>query len=209
MPDEPDTRSARKRRAIMESATRLFLDKGYDSTTMDDIANLAEVSKPTVYGHFADKETLFAEIVAATTRDIDAVVRSVTDHLAPSRTPDKPLAEIGRRFLKALMQPELIRLRRLVIANAERFPQVAETWYEQGFERVLAALAQSFKQFAAANMLRIDEPLAAAHHFVGLLLWIPMNQAMFRSRIKRIAEPEIEKIVHNAVGAFLNGYRPR
>jgi len=119
------------------------------------------------------------------------------------------LAEIGRRFLKALMQPELIRLRRLVIANAERFPQVAETWYEQGFERVLAALAQSFKQFAAANMLRIDEPLAAAHHFVGLLLWIPMNQAMFRSRIKRIAEPEIEKIVHNAVGAFLNGYRPR
>jgi len=52
MPDEPDTRSARKRRAIMESATRLFLDKGYDSTTMDDIANLAEVSKPTVIWPF-------------------------------------------------------------------------------------------------------------------------------------------------------------
>lgn len=209
MPDEPDTRSARKRRAIMESATRLFLDKGYDSTTMDDIASLAEVSKPTVYGHFADKETLFAEIVAATTRDIDAVVRSVTDHLAPSLTPDKPLAEIGRRFLKALMQPELIRLRRLVIANAERFPDVAETWYEQGFERVLAALAQTFRQFAAADMLRIDEPLAAAHHFVGLLLWIPVNNAMFRARAKRISEPEIERIVDNAVAAFLNGYRPR
>ncbi|MGH8336289.1 MAG: TetR/AcrR family transcriptional regulator, partial [Gammaproteobacteria bacterium] len=153
MPDEPETRSSRKRRAIMEAATRLFLDKGYDSTTMDDIATLADVSKPTVYSHFADKEKLFAEIVAATTRDIDAVVRSVTDSLVASRTPERPLAELGRRFLRALMQPELIRLRRLVIANAERFPEVAGAWYEQGFDRVLAALARSFKNFAAAKML--------------------------------------------------------
>lgn len=209
MPDELDTRSIRKRRAILESAARLFLDKGYDSTSMDDIASLAKVSKPTVYGHFANKETLFAEIVIATTRNVDEVVRSVTDHVTASRTPDQPLKEIGRRFLRALMQPELVRLRRLVIANAERFPQVSGTWYEQGFERVLAALAESFERLAAANLLRIDEPLVAAHHFVGLLLWIPMNQAMFRARAKKMAEPEIEKIVERAVNAFLHGYRPR
>ncbi|HEV2701663.1 MAG TPA: TetR/AcrR family transcriptional regulator [Steroidobacteraceae bacterium] len=206
--DQPETRALRKRRAIMEAATRLFLDSGYDSTTMDDIATLAEVSKPTVYGHFADKERLFAEIVAATTRDIDAVVRSVTEHLPASRTPAKPLAELGRRFVKALMQPELIRLRRLVIANAERFPEVARTWYEQGFDRVLAALARCFEQFAASKMLRVGDPLAAAHHFVGLLLWIPVNQAMFRTRKKPISDAEIETIVVSAVAAFLNGYRP-
>lgn len=209
MPDDTETRSTRKRRAIMEAATRLFLDKGYDSTTMDDIAKLAEVSKPTVYNHFADKEKLFANIVAATTRDIDAVVRSVTDHLAAARTPEKPLSELALRFLKALMQPELIRLRRLVIANAERFPEVARTWYEQGFDRVLAALAESFKKFAAAKMLQIDDPLAAAHHFVGLLLWIPINQLMFRARKRPITEREIENIVQSAIGAFLNGYGPR
>lgn len=209
MPDEPETRSIRKRRAIMEAATRLFLDKGYDSTTMDDIATLADVSKPTVYSHFADKEKLFAAIVAATTRDIDAIVRSVSDSPVASRTPHDPLVELGRRLLRALTQPEFIRLRRLVIANAERFPEVARTWYEQGFDRVLAALTQSFKAFAAAKMLRIDDPLAAAQHFVGLLLWIPMNQVMFRTRKKPITEREIENIVDSGVSAFLKGYGPR
>ena len=62
-PTEP--RSARKRRVILEAATETFLRKGYLGTSMDEIAALAGVSKQTVYKHFADKETLFTEIVAA------------------------------------------------------------------------------------------------------------------------------------------------
>jgi TetR/AcrR family transcriptional regulator, mexJK operon transcriptional repressor len=56
---EEEGRSARKRRAIMEAATTVFLGKGYLGTSMDEIAALAAVSKQTVYKHFADKEGLF------------------------------------------------------------------------------------------------------------------------------------------------------
>ncbi len=71
-------RSARKRKAIMAAATQVFLAKGYLGTTIDEIAALAAVSKQTVYKNFGDKEQLFAEIVLATTDEIDELVRLVS-----------------------------------------------------------------------------------------------------------------------------------
>ena len=61
-----EDRSTRKRRAVVEAATSLFLRHGYLGTSMDQIAALAAVSKPTVYKFFADKERLFTEIVLGT-----------------------------------------------------------------------------------------------------------------------------------------------
>src|SRR3982075_2606071 len=63
-------RSARKRRAIVQAATTVFLRNGYLGTSMDEIAALAAVSKQTVYKHFADKQSLFAEIVIGMVNEI-------------------------------------------------------------------------------------------------------------------------------------------
>jgi TetR/AcrR family transcriptional repressor of mexJK operon len=103
------------------------------------------------------------------------------------------------------MQPQVLQLRRLVIANAERFPDVGRSWYEQGFERVLATLATTFRSLADRNLLQVDDPLLAANHFVGLLLWIPVNKAMFTG--DHHATPhELERYAVAAVRAFLSGY---
>jgi TetR/AcrR family transcriptional repressor of mexJK operon len=203
----PDTQATRKRRAITEAASRLFLSKGYDSTTMEDIATSAEVSKPTVYKHFADKEQLFSAIVGATTGQVDDLIRATTRQLATGRALEKDLEELGERFVTALMQPHLLQLRRLVIANAERFPDVARAWYENGFERVLAELTVCFKRLGVDRRLRVADPLLAAHHFVGMLLWIPLNQAMFNARRSNWTEAELKRHVAVAVRAFLHGYQ--
>ncbi|MFE1751896.1 TetR/AcrR family transcriptional regulator C-terminal domain-containing protein [Streptomyces anandii] len=63
------------------------------------------------------------------------------------------------------------------IANA--FPDLGANWYEQGFQRVLATLADTFHRLADRGPLRIDDLLLAANQFSGLLLWIPVNKAMF------------------------------
>ena len=172
---------------------------------MDDIATLAMVSKPTVYKHFADKERLFAEIVRATTERVDDLVRLVADTLAESNDLENDLAELARRFITVLMQPQTLRLRRLVIANSDRFPDVGRTWYEQGFERVLATLAICFERLAGQQRLRVDDPLLAANHFVGLLLWIPVNKAMFTGD-HRSSKTQLERYARAAVRAFLTGY---
>src|SRR3977135_3900827 len=205
MGSDGESRSARKRTAIVEAATSLFWDKGYDRTSMDDIATLAMVSKPTVYKHFADKERLFAEIVRATTERVDDLVRLVADTLAESNDLENDLAELAHRVITGLSPPQPLRLRRLIIANADRFPDVGRTWYEQGFERVLTTLATSFQELAEHGKLRLDDPLLAANHFAGLLLWIPVNRAMF-SGSNPYTEADLNRYAQGAVSAFLRGY---
>lgn len=200
-----ESSATRKSAAIMEAATALFLEKGYDGTSMDDVATRAAVSKPTVYKHFSDKEQLFAEIVCATTDQIDELVRLVTATMADQADIEIGLATLARRFIDALMQPQLLQLRRLVIANAERFPEVGRDWYENGFERVLARLADTFQSLGERNLLRVDDPLMSANHFVGLLLWIPVNKAMFTGN-HRATPDEMDRYAIAAVRAFLTGY---
>src|SRR6187551_1244017 len=72
---EEANRSQRKRRAILEAATEVFLRSGYLGTNMDEIAALSEVSKQTIYKHFTSKEALFIEIVGSMTDTAGDVVR--------------------------------------------------------------------------------------------------------------------------------------
>lgn len=206
MEAQTETRSARKHKAIMEAATTVFLSKGYLGATVDEIAALAAVSKQTVYKHFGDKDELFAAIVLATTDEVDGLVRLVADTLTDTADLGKDLGELARRFLTALMQPHLLSLRRLIIANADRLPHLGRTWYERGFERVLTTLATCFQHLAGRKLLRLDDPLLAAHHFVGLLLWIPINKAMFSGDNQSSTQADLKKYADAAVSAFLAAY---
>lgn len=203
-----ETRSARKHRAILEAADAVFLDKGYDGASMDEVAARAAVSKQTVYKHFADKEQLFAEIVLATTDRVDDLIELIASRLAGTSDLPSDLGALARQFLATMMQPELLRLRRLVIANADRFPDVARTWYERGFERVLTTLATSFSHLTTHGHLRIHDPDTAAHHFAGLLLWIPINKAMFCGNYQPYTQTELDHQAHTTTHAFLTTYSP-
>ncbi|MFH8367615.1 TetR/AcrR family transcriptional regulator C-terminal domain-containing protein [Streptomyces sp. NPDC018031] len=199
-------RSARKRQAIMEAATRTFMTKGYSGTSMDDIAKQAAVSKQTVYKHFADKEKLFADIVLATTDRIDGMVDLVSGFPADGDTLEEDLTRLARQFLTAVTQPQVLQLRRLVIANADTFPELGASWYEQGFERVLVTLAATFERLADRGLLKTDDPMLAAHHFSGLLLWIPVNKAMFTGSSQH-TEAELDHYAAAGIRAFLAAYR--
>jgi TetR/AcrR family transcriptional regulator, mexJK operon transcriptional repressor len=201
-------RSTRKHRAILEAATTVFLNKGYRGTSMDEIAALASVSKQTVYKHFADKERLFSEIVLATTDQVEEVVHLVAD--TPSGTGDlsEDLGGLARQLLTTLMEPRLTQLRRLVIASADQFPELGRLWYERGFERVLTTLANRFQSLADEGHLRLDDPLMAAHHFTGLLLWIPTNRVMFCGDDARSTKAELHRYAEMTVRTFLAAYSP-
>src|SRR3954452_9970711 len=113
-----ESRSARKRRAILEAATAAFLRNGYLGTSMDEIAAAAGVSKQTVYKHFADKERLFQEIVTTTVDAASDPVQAEVRSLQDSGDLEAALRALARRQLGKVMQPRLLALRRLVIAEA-------------------------------------------------------------------------------------------
>lgn len=204
MQTKAENRSGNKRLAILEAARRLFLDQGYDGTSMDDVATEAGVSKPTVYRYFADKEQLFTEIVGNTTQ-MEQQLRAVVDMLNDSEDLEKDLVRLARRLLTPILQPEFLRLRRLVIGNAERFPVVGKSWYEDGFMRVVTTLADSLAHLAGKKRLQVEDPLLASHQFIGLLLWEPLNRAMYTGGAA-FRESELDKIAVDAVRSFLAAY---
>jgi TetR/AcrR family transcriptional regulator, mexJK operon transcriptional repressor len=200
-----ETRSDRKHREIMQAATALFVAKGYDGTSMDEIATTAGVSKQTIYKHFSDKDRLFTEIVLATTQQVDHVVRLVLSTLDDTEDLVHDLGRLGRQFLQALMDEELLQIRRLVIANADRMPSLGRDWYAHGFERVLAALTSCFRTLADKELLQIEDAALAANHFSGMLL-IPLNEAMFTGNTKPRTKAELDRLADAAVAAFFAAY---
>ena len=177
-----ESRSTRKRKAILEAATTAFLRNGYLGTSMDEIAALAAVSKQTVYKHFDDKQRLFFEIVTSAVDEVsDPNYAEVLD-LKDSGDLAADLGDLARRQLARVMQPRLLQLRRLVIAEAGRFPQLGRIFYEQGPGRTIEALAEAFERLAARGLLQLDDPLLAAAHFNWLIMSIPLNEAMLLGR---------------------------
>ncbi len=206
-PQEPTERSSdRRHREIREAAIGAFLASGYEGTTMEEIAARAGVSKQTVYKHFTDKQHLFADIVLSTTDDMSALIGIIAENLPATTDLSRDLEHLAETFLVALMQPRVLRLRRLVISSADRFPEISSAWYEKGFERVLAALASSFRALADRHVLAVDDATAAAEHFVGMLFWIPVNKAMFTGDDDYAATHDLAPVARSAAAAFINAY---
>jgi TetR/AcrR family transcriptional regulator, mexJK operon transcriptional repressor len=203
-----ETRSQRKHGDIMRAATAAFIAKGYEGASMDEIAANAGVSKQTLYKHFADKDRLFEEIVLATAGGVDRIVVLAGAPLAESNDVAGDLKALARAMLSTLMDEELLKLRRLVISSAGRAPKLGRAWYEQGFERVLTTLAGAFKRLSERGLLAPHDPLVAANHFVGMLLWIPLNEAMFTGEMNYRSSRQRNSMADVASEAFLRAYGP-
>lgn len=206
---EDERRSVRKRRAILDAATTAFLRHGYLGTSMDEIAALAGVSKQTVYKHFADKERLFSEIVTA---EVDEIADPNTDEvlkLGDTGELERDLRRFARGQLRAVMQPRLLQLRRLLIGESDRFPQLGRLFYERGPGRTIDALATRFERLAARGALELDDSRLAAAHFNWLVMSIPLNQAMLLGEDTPATPTELNRYADAGVRAFLAAYRPR
>jgi TetR/AcrR family transcriptional regulator, mexJK operon transcriptional repressor len=201
-----ETRSARKRRAILDAAATLFLRNGYRGTSMDEVAALAAVSKQTVYKHFADKEGLFSEIVTGAVKEVSDPVYDEVRRLEDSGDVEADLRGLARRLLGRVMQPRILQLRRLVIGEAGRFPELGQTFYEQGPGRTIAALATVFERLAERGVLQLDDPRLAAAHFNWLVMSIPLNRAMFLGEDRPPARAELNRYADAGARAFLAAY---
>ena len=193
---------------IREAATALFLRNGYLGTSMDEIAALAGVSKQTVYTHFADKQRLFTELVLGNTERADDFVEDLTYLLQASDDLERDLGKLARRYVTSVVRPEVLQLRRLVIGEAGRFPDLARTYYERVPEVVVAALASSLGHLADRGLLRLDDAQVAARHFVALILWIPLDRGMFVADGDGPTEADLERLADEGVRVFLAAYRP-
>lgn len=201
-----ESRSARKRRAIVEAAAGLFLAQGYQGTSMDEIAALAAVSKQTVYKNFSDKEQLFSDIVLGAAARADEFIQALPRVLAGTDDLQAGLRELARQYIATVMQPRLLQMRRLIISEAGRFPGLARAYYERVPERVMAALADQLGDLAGRGLLRVDDPALAASHLAFLILGLPLDRAMFLGTDPEPTPAELNRRADDAVAVFLAAY---
>lgn len=201
-----ERRSVRKRNAILTAARTVFLRNGYLGTSVDEIAALAAVSKQTVYKHFADKERLFTEIVTTTVNEASDQVYNEVFSLQDSGDIEADLRDLARRQLALVIQPHILQLRRLVIGEVARFPELGQTFYERGPGRTIAALAATFERLAARGLLQLDDPLLAATHFNWLIMSAPLNRAMLLGDDEPLAPGGLDRYADTGVRVFLAAY---
>jgi TetR/AcrR family transcriptional regulator, mexJK operon transcriptional repressor len=204
-----ERRSVRKRNAILTAARTVFLRNGYLGTSVDEIAALAAVSKQTVYKHFADKERLFTEIVISTVNEASDQVSNEVISLQDSGDVQADLRDLARRQLALVIQPRILQLRRLVIGEVARFPELGRTFYEQGPGRTIAALAASFERLAARGLLQLDDPFLAATHFNWLIMSAPLNRAMLLGDDEPLTPADLDRHADTGVRVFLAAYGTR
>jgi TetR/AcrR family transcriptional repressor of mexJK operon len=206
--DGQTIRRAAKREVIAQGATAVFLRDGYATASMDEVAAAAGVSKQTVYKHFGSKEQLFLAVIhQAINGVLDEFFAVLATSFPGSEDLEGDLLRLGRILLTRVLDPKLMAVRRLVIAEVERFPQLGRAWYECGPGALVAALAESLRRLAGRGELLIDDPIAAAADFNWLVVSKPQNMIMF-GVVDCFTTAQLEEFVAGAVRVFLSAYRP-
>lgn len=193
--------------AIREAAERLFLEKGYQGASMDEIAAAAQVSKQTIYTHFASKDDLFADLVLANAERVEEFIAMMDRTLAePGPDLAGALMKVARAYLRIVVRPDVLRLRRLVLSEASRFPELARTYYDRVPGRVLGELSRIFGRLASEGRLHFDDSRLAADHFAWLTLGLPLDRGMFQVDEDAAPDADLDRIADSAVRVFMAAY---
>jgi AcrR family transcriptional regulator len=181
----------------------LFLDQGYGTTSIEAVAQHARISKRTFYHRFPDKAALFG-----------AVVRRIIEELRPPSDPpfyeggslEQVLGRLARLILGAVLMPKALALNRLMVAEAQRFPELAAiVAREGGRAELVGQIAAMLEREARAGALAIDRPEFAAEQFIQLIVSLPLRRALGLGT--PMTEAELDGWADDCVNLFLNGCR--
>ncbi|HET6167527.1 MAG TPA: TetR/AcrR family transcriptional regulator C-terminal domain-containing protein [Marmoricola sp.] len=202
-----ERRTATKRSTVLAAATDLFLTLGYSRTTMEQVADRASVSKPTLYRFFADKEALFAEVVFETLDRYGTPFRATLQKLSASTDVQRDLNRVARDYIAMVTQPSVVGLRRLVIGAAAQLPHVATAYYERAPDQTLRALAEAFRTLDSRGALRVDNPSEAAAHFAMLVIGRALDKSLFCPD-RPFTAAQLRTHARTGVEVFLAAYGP-
>lgn len=197
-------KSETRRQAILDAATGVFHEAGFDRASMSDICTRVGYSKATVYGYFKSKEELLVAIALDAAEAEFEVARAALAE--PAADLGAALAQFGRRFLGFTCSPEALAMRRLILAEAER-AGLGNQCYDLGPARVTALLAALLHDAMEAGQLRMAGSELAARHLKALLEAEWGERLLYRTPDAPSPE-QIAGAAERAAAAFMAAYRP-
>lgn len=202
--DSPQTKRGLERRlALLISATQLFLERGYDAVSLDDIVNHAGGSKASIYKYFGSKDGLFTAICDYRCeiffKDICTQFNFEKDQL------HQYLLQTLNNFHLHLIQPENAAFLRLIIEQAQRNPELSRYIMEQGPRHVQRAIENALSKAHQLGLIYCTHPNYSAQMYFGIirdLEWhILMNAPIEKT------EQEINNYIEYCVDRFLDAHQ--
>ena len=186
-------------RLLREAAETVFLRDGYAAARMDDVAQLAGMSKRTLYQHFASKAALFGAVME------DCLCPFALD----SSLDDEPdLAFALRSMLVALTRhlfnPRQVAIFRLIIGEVKRSPELADAFNRAGPGKGASALVRRLAAEMAKGRLSLADPTEAARMLFGMAIGAA-HMFLLLGLQGPPSEAEMERLAGDAVAVFLRG----
>jgi AcrR family transcriptional regulator len=164
---------------IYEAARHVFAEKGFAAASMETIARAAGVSTRTLYRLIDNKAVLFEQMVR---QRIDRFVSAVNLGTCENRNVEIALGDALIICGELVLDPEVIAIQRMILADSDAFPTVAESFYEYAMQRTVAALGDWLKEQQAVGVIRLDDSFEAAGMLLGMLIFEPQRAVWFGHR---------------------------
>jgi TetR/AcrR family transcriptional repressor of mexJK operon len=193
-----------KRARIIETAQRMFFERGFEGVSMEAVASEAGVAKLTVYRNFADKYLLFEAVMRNHRRPQTSDIGYLEDGSMPLR---QALVRYGSDLLAVLTSSELVAVDRLLAVEASRHPEFARRFFAAGPGRSREVLASAL---VAASRRGEFQPVsvAEARMYAGQWLALLLGFGALELRFGLAATPRPEELAQQAeqaVATFLDG----
>lgn len=201
-PSRREANRQSRREAILDVAAQSFLEQGYAGTTMSAIAATLGGSKGTLWSYFESKDVLFAAVIERVT---DAFRAQLSLILKPDDGVEAALRRFCAEFLRKVTSPEAIAIHRLVVGEANRFPEIGRIFYARAPQRTQRLLADFIDGAMARGELRRDDALTAARQLTALVMY-GGHQQMLMSLIEALTPEAIQAEVDRAMATFLRAY---
>ncbi|MEY0144455.1 TetR/AcrR family transcriptional regulator [Providencia vermicola] len=155
----------RRNKALISAASDIFIQYGFEGTTLDMIIERAGGSRSTLYKNFGDKEGLFAAVIESM---IDDIFTDDDDSTPTKQTIESILSFYGARFLLNVIKPQSIGLYRLILGEYNRFPEISHAFFEQGPVRSYRLLTE---KLLSLPEVKVDEQtlLSISSRFLEML----------------------------------------
>jgi TetR/AcrR family transcriptional regulator, mexJK operon transcriptional repressor len=188
-----------RRERIVRLAAPLFLKKGYDNVSIDEIIGVVGGSKATIYAWFGGKEGLFEAVVRQECRDVTMAI-----HVDATGTLEAQLTEIGQSFLAMVLSPPILEFHRLMVSIGRTFPEIGQLFYETGPASAYQIVATWIAKQQKEGRIVEEDPYRLAVLFLDML--IGEHQLSWLTSMPRAARREkINETVRIAVKVFLRG----
>ena len=191
------------RAVIFEAARHEFAASGFAATSMENVARRAGVSTKTLYRLVPDKQALFE---ATVTHRLDRFVSVVSLRACEGGDIEAALPDALLACADLVLDPEVIALQRMILADSDKFPDIPETFYIKAMRRSVAALAEWLLVQQKRGLIVLDDVEAAAGMLLGMLVFQPQRDVMF-GRKPPPTRSELERRAKTCSALFLRGCR--